>query len=426
MIRRKFRDLSLYWHTFYTCNAIQNVVLEANCLNEWISWVLEVQVGQQLRRERANRVATSNQSSQDQQQQQQLQTVEESDGYQSEHTESSNNTNNGPSQIYSCNSNSCTILNTPSLLSPSPSPPSQTSPPLQSSPPLPFTPTPSPPSPTPSPPSPSSTSPTSVVRQSSLTLPTIKIPSTPSLHRVKHTFQQLQNINHNKSTTLIPDSGATSTFSGAESHFEYILPLPQNDDNTLLLGDDVTKYNILGVGPMNVLLNGNRVRMIAYYVPELSTTLLSITKHIEYAGCYFHAEDNTYTLAYPRAVIHPTLINEPIINIQSAKHLPSTTTYAFDYLQDPLSTNESTNDRKAYRLIDSNRQKYLPTIESQLHQSDTVTFQKLHPNAKIPTRSTEGSIGFDVSSPVTFTLPPNQITKIPTGLAASFPSHLYL
>ena len=120
-----------------------------------------------------------------------------------------------------------------------------------------------------------------------------------SVHQVKHTFQQLREIKHSKSTTLIPDSGATSNFSGEESHFEYLLPLPKSKDNILVLGDDITQYEIVGVGPMNVLMNGNRVRLLAYYVPQLSTTLLSITKHIEYRGCYFHAEDNTYTLAYP-------------------------------------------------------------------------------------------------------------------------------
>ena len=83
-------------------------------------------------------------------------------------------------------------------------------------------------------------------------------------------------------------------------------------------------------------------------------------------------------------------------------------------------------DSKCYRVLDDNRMKYLPTLESQLHHSDKVFFKKLHPNATLPQRSTSGSIGFDVQLPTTITIPPKQILKIPTGLSSAFPNHLYL
>ena len=192
------------------------------------------------------------------------------------------------------------------------------------------------------------------------------------------------------------------------------------------MGDDVTNYNIVGIGPMNVLLNGKRIRILAYYTPALQTTLISITKHIEYVGCYFHAEDNAYTLAYLRAIIEPTIKNEVTLNIQSATHLPSTSEYVFDFLTDALVEKQASTQQKAYKVIDTNMNKHLPTLKSKSKFSEIVTFKKLHPNAKLPKQGTTGSIGFDVYLPSSITLPPKQITKIPTGLAASFPNTMYL
>ena len=254
------------------------MVLEAKCLSAWIAWNTEVQMGQAQRRERANRVteSTTNQTQNNQSNQQQtLPPVQESsDGYQSESTLDSTNNINEVSQIYLESLQSSSLHNPPNI-------------------------------------------------------PVIK-------HYAKRTLQEINDIQHDKSTTLIPDSGATNHFSGEESHFEYLLPLPSTENNQLFLGDDSTAYKILGVGPLNILMNGKRARILAYYVPAIKTTLLSITKHIEYDGCYFHAENNTYTLAFPRDILHPTIQSEAIIHIQSAKHLPSTTPYIFDYMQDSL------------------------------------------------------------------------------------------
>ena len=88
--------------------------------------------------------------------------------------------------------------------------------------------------------------------------------------------------------------------------------------------------------------------------------------------------------------------------------------------------NPQQKQQKAFRVLDQNKNEYLPTFKSKEKFSEIVYFKKLHPNASLPTRGTEGSIGFDVLLPEAVTLQPNQITKIPTGLASSFPTSMYM
>ena len=125
--------------------------------------------------------------------------------------------------------------------------------------------------------------------------------------------------------------------------------------------------------------------------PSIPTALISINKHIQYQSCYFHGENNQYTLAFPRGVIFPTL------------------------------SNPHQCQQKSYRMIDKNKHKYLPTPTSRHQHSEIVYFRKVHPKAQLPHQGTSGSIGFDVHLPTPITLQPNKITKIPSGLASSFP-----
>ena len=357
-------------HEFVVCRAVPATVAEANCIDAWCDWRTDLQYGQLLKKERANR-ATTQQTEQKESSQakqaQNLETVKE-DGYESENTVESKTKDT--SSTYLCSP----VSNHPKL---------------------------------------------HASLQHQQTNNSTKV----IIHRAKYVHSNQST----RTTIAVPDSGATSNFSGTEEHFEYIVPLPRNESNVLYLGDDTTSYQIQGIGPINVLLNGQRVRLLAYFTPALTTTLLSITKHIEYKGCYFHAEGNTYTMAYPRAVVVPVVQSEVSLNIQPAVGLPSTTPYIFDFLTDEkLPQSTSPDDNRAYRVIDQNKDQFLPTTESKLQHSEIVKFQRLHPNAKLPERKTPGSVGFDVYLPMSVTLQPNQITKIPTGLATSFPNTMYM
>eukprot|EP00957_Ditylum_brightwellii_P021547 1624506-Ditylum_brightwellii.AAC.1 len=75
----------------------------------------------------------------------------------------------------------------------------------------------------------------------------------------------------------IPDSGCNATMSSVEEFFEYIVPLQKRGDQATyaILGENKTSLRVLGYGYINVLLDGHRVRHMAYYVPGLGTALLS-------------------------------------------------------------------------------------------------------------------------------------------------------
>jgi dUTP pyrophosphatase len=172
---------------------------------------------------------------------------------------------------------------------------------------------------------------------------------------------------------------------------------------------------------MNFLLNGKRVRRMGYYVPGLGTTLISIRQHIRYKGCYFHAENDTVLLAYPKAVIHTTTDPEFILTISPAKHL--TLPYVFDESRAILSLNA---DRRKFEVINPAKAKYMATEKDKTTLIQSVRIKKIVNHAKLPKRATPGSIGFDVSSAQHAALLPNQVTKVHTGLAVQVPKGLYL
>ena len=51
-----------------------------------------------------------------------------------------------------------------------------------------------------------------------------------------------------------------------------------------------------------------------------------------------------------------------------------------------------------------------------------VRFKKLHPDAKIPVRATDGAAGFDLHSTQRIDVPPGQRMLLPTGIACAIPA----
>ena len=207
--------------------------------------------------------------------------------------------------------------------------------------------------------------------------------------------------------------------SASKEFFEYILPV--SNDKQVLLGDDSTRLQIKGYGMLNVHLNGARIRQIGYYVPELGTTLLSIKHHMKFKGNYFHAEDNTVTLAYPKTLLYPKCSNEFLLEITPAV----TCTKEYTFNEDDAEYS-SKNDVEEYQVLNSAKAASIPSKIQQLQLSQTVKVKKLLSHVPLPTRATPGSIGFDVTAAHSTTVKPNETTTIGTGLAIAVPTGLYL
>ena len=158
--------------------------------------------------------------------------------------------------------------------------------------------------------------------------------------------------NQAQSETAVTDSGATNDMSGREELFEYIVPLKKRKYVTL--GDDKTSLIIKGYGMMNYLLNGKRVRRFGYFVPELGVTLLSIKQHVKYQGCFFHAENDSVILAYPKAVLYVTTEPEFALKIAPARHL--NTNYIFDEEKAIFTTRA---DKRQFKVVNKIKAKYI-------------------------------------------------------------------
>ncbi len=233
------------------------------------------------------------------------------------------------------------------------------------------------------------------------------------------------------------DSGATSTMSPIKELFEDISYFG-NDDSypTAELGDEKTAVKIRGYGPMTINMHGKKIRMMGLYIPELGeTTLLSVRQHIESKGCYFHASAGATDLVYPNFIIHPRTEHEIDVLIRPY-HVQDDKTLDFDEFtaeQTPVVTHEKTKKlfnrvnkyTKKFQLIDSNRAKYI-SKKDYIKNSSVVEIKKLIPSAIVPKRATNGSIGYDVHTTTSITIPAKGLAKVPTGLAVAVPDNMYL
>jgi deoxyuridine 5'-triphosphate nucleotidohydrolase len=244
---------------------------------------------------------------------------------------------------------------------------------------------------------------------------------------------------HNSSSTHPPaleaqnvykaviDSGASHHMTNIKSAFESITPfdhtqpLPQ-----ALMGDDETTLNIEGYGWMNINIHGKQLRLLGFYVPKLGVTLLSVKQHVKYQGCYFHAESNQATLAYPSFVIYPSTKDEIQVLFKPA-YCSDSTTLHFNQQTALECKQKSTKDQitESLHMFPKSMQPYLPKHQ-QVNFQQTVYVQKLVPTATIPTQGTKHSIGYDVTSVMDIQIEPGEIRKVPTGLSTSLPKGLYL
>ena len=138
----------------------------------------------------------------------------------------------------------------------------------------------------------------------------------PSNHLISSTTYIPSPIQHQPlqlPTTIraVIDSGASHTMSSSTELFEDITYFPQDANQpTAIMGDDTTSLKIQGYGIINIIVQEHRLRLLAYYVPKLGTTLISAKQHMKSKGCYFHAEAGKTTLAFPNFFIHPRISTE--------------------------------------------------------------------------------------------------------------------
>ena len=225
------------------------------------------------------------------------------------------------------------------------------------------------------------------------------------------------------------DSAASADMIPAKEYFDTLTYYDQSDDSTpsVMLGDETTLVPVIGYGLAKYSINGKTIRKRALYVPALGkTALLSVNQHMQNQGCYFHAEAHNTILAFPTFMITPNVAKE--IDVQL--HI-STEELDFDELTTQQIAIKQLSTEHPKKLFTTHQQQYNfehKDVNSYPIQkeSKTVYVQKLSPQAQLPARSTPGSIGFDVTATTTITIQPNEIKPIPTGLATSFPSDIYL
>jgi hypothetical protein len=198
-------------------------------------------------------------------------------------------------------------------------------------------------------------------------------------------------------------------------------PLPQ-----ALMGDDITSLNIEGYGWMNITIHGKNIRILGYYIPKLGVTLLSVKQHAKYQGCYFHAANKKAILVFPSFVLYPSTQDEIQVLFKPNAQASSSTSH-FDQHSALECSNSNSKTRITHHLhvFPKSMKPYLPA-DKQVHFQQTIHIQKLVPHAKVPKRGTKDSIGYNVASITDITIPPGQISKVPTGLATAIPKGLYL
>ena len=225
-----------------------------------------------------------------------------------------------------------------------------------------------------------------------------------------------------KKYNAITDSGATDNMTALPELFEEIIPLAH--DNYVTLGDDSTKLQINGYGWINFTINNKRIRTVAYYVPALGTTLLSIKHHSKFIGNYFHSENNTSLLAYPNAVFVPESTSEMILQIAPAKNL--TSPYVFDEEKAELVSSKLQNEYvQSIHLLNQAKAKPVITQEHQEQLAEKVFIKKIVNHAVLPVRSTEGAIGYDLTSSQDAIIKPFEPEDVHTGLEIEIPKGIY-
>ena len=219
-------------------------------------------------------------------------------------------------------------------------------------------------------------------------------------------FGQSSPIWYSKATTLnvlstqksitTADSRATHDMNGVREQFEEIFPLLDEHGNKpqVLLGDNHTTCDKEGYSYVRYAINGYPIRKVQLYIPALGQQghLTSIIQHSKYCGCYFHVEKNLATLAFSNK-----LITVPCTGIITMTIEPLSPT-AYVEMAERYTTTTATVPFYSAKLAKSidNSLIYESTVIDNM--AEIVKFQKLDPAASIPSRQSDGAVGYDVTT----------------------------
>lgn len=216
-------------------------------------------------------------------------------------------------------------------------------------------------------------------------------------------------------STIIIDSGCTRTMDPDKSKFEYITPIRDAQGRKYLVEQsDGSHITVEGIGPKVEKIQGKTIRVMSLYVPHLSCALFSILQHMQYKGCYFHAEAEKSYLAFPTF----------ILNIQTKPEMQITAT---SVKTNKIDFDETKAIKHHHRPFAARVARADNGITIKPSPKDHNVFIKLNsPQATIPTRATPGSVGYDVTSVETVKIQHGETVKISTGISCMTPAGTYI
>ena len=209
---------------------------------------------------------------------------------------------------------------------------------------------------------------------------------------------------------FIVDSGATEHMCNSKNLFISFTPT-SDKQASVTLGDGSTKSPIEGKGTIAYTTQGHLIHLHdVLYVPNLNVNLYSVKQHMKVQGCSEHSEANICTIAYPNFTIQASTAHE----IQFMATKPPL----------PSSTPDFDSSSSIMNIIPQ-QIPYSFKPEQQHADVKISSSFKTKPLKHIPTRSTEGAIGYDLFSAHKTSVPPNSRKSIGLGFHISIPQGLY-
>ena len=243
------------------------------------------------------------------------------------------------------------------------------------------------------------------------------LPNNKISRRVSFSDYNLSNQAQNQHTFVL-DSGAFPHMCKDASMFTHLYPWqPSSSTTEVTLADGQTTAKIEGIGTISFELNKHKVVLHnVLLVPSLSESLFSIKQHCVSTGNYFHTENNLATLAFPEFIHTAPISDEIIIKVTPAeKHAVSNRAHTNSQSQ----TETSPLSQKSDTLSISHNN--LPNPIS----SYTIPVKFLHENAKMPSKGTAQSAGFDLYASEQIKIQPKTRKLINTGIAMAIPTGFY-
>ena len=219
----------------------------------------------------------------------------------------------------------------------------------------------------------------------------------------------------------ISDTGATDHMSEVMDLFSTLFTYPIGLAPEVTLGDD-SRVMASGWGLIDYIEGEHRIRRVALFVPQLgNNTLISISRHIQYDGCMFHAENNSAVLAYPSHTTDLAMCPEMHSSV-----VPSIT---FGSLPDDVRVPSFDESMASFASRADFATSLVPTsVLDFIDASDATSFVRtalFHPlisDAVLPSCSSKSHLHINLPKPIL--LLPKKVSIVPLGFRITLPSEL--